>query len=52
LLDFQGTVYGEELVLRDLRFIREQRKFEAVDELLAQMRDDATHVRFPSFLPS
>jgi riboflavin kinase/FMN adenylyltransferase len=52
LLDFQGTLYGEELVLRDFRFIREQRKFEAVDELLAQMRDDATHVRFPSFLPS
>jgi riboflavin kinase/FMN adenylyltransferase len=52
LLDFQGTVYGEEIVLRDFRFIREQKKFDAVDDLLVQMKDDATHVRFPSFLPT
>jgi riboflavin kinase/FMN adenylyltransferase len=52
LLDFQATIYGEELSLRDFSFIREQRKFEAVDDLLAQMRDDATHVRFPSFSAS
>jgi riboflavin kinase/FMN adenylyltransferase len=52
LLDFQGTVYGEELALRDFSFIREQRKFDGVPELLEQMREDATHVRFPSFLPS
>ncbi len=52
LLDFQGTAYGEELALRDFQFIREQRKFAAVEDLLAQMHDDATHVRFPSFLPT
>jgi riboflavin kinase/FMN adenylyltransferase len=52
LLDFQGTSYGEELALRDFRFIREQRKFDDVEALLAQMRDDATHVRFPSFIPT
>jgi riboflavin kinase/FMN adenylyltransferase len=52
LLDFQMTVYGEQLTLRDFRFIREQQKFDRVDDLLAQMRDDATHVRFPSFLPT
>jgi riboflavin kinase/FMN adenylyltransferase len=51
LLDFQFTVYGEEIVLRDFTFIREQRKFDGVEALLAQMRDDATHVKFPSFLP-
>lgn len=49
LLDFQRTVYGEELALRDFRFVREQRTFATVDELLVQMRDDATHARFPSF---
>jgi riboflavin kinase/FMN adenylyltransferase len=49
LLDFQHTVYGEELVLRDFRFIREQRRFDDVAALLAQMNDDATHARFPSF---
>ena len=50
LLDFRQTVYGEELSLRDFRFVREQRRFESVDALLAQMREDATRVRFPSFL--
>ena len=49
LLDFKRTVYGEELVLRDFRFVREQRKFASVDELLVQMNLDATHARFPSF---
>jgi len=49
LLDFKLTVYGEELVLRDFAFIREQRRFASVDDLLVQMRDDATHVRFPQF---
>ncbi len=49
LLDFKRTVYGEELMLRDFRFIREQRSFASIDDLLAQMRDDATHARFPTF---
>jgi len=52
LLDFAHTIYGEELTLRDFRFIREQRKFASADALLEQMRDDATHVRFPSFVTS
>lgn len=52
LLDFHRTVYGEELAIRDLRFVREQRAFADVDGLLAQMRDDATHARFPSFSTS
>jgi riboflavin kinase / FMN adenylyltransferase len=49
LLDFVGSMYGEELVLRDFRFVREQRRFDSVDELLAQMREDAASVTFPSF---
>jgi len=49
LVDFRRTVYGEELMLRDLRFIREQRAFGSVDDLRAQMAQDATHVPFPAF---
>jgi len=49
LLDFRRTIYGEELLLRDLRFIREQKTFADVDGLLSQMAQDATHVPFPSF---
>lgn len=49
LLDFRGSIYGEELAIRDFRFLREQRTFADADELVTQMREDATHVTFPSF---
>jgi len=49
LLDFNGSLYGEELVLRDFRFVREQMRFDSVTALLAQMERDAATVTFPSF---
>ncbi len=49
LLDFHGSMYGEELALRDFRFLREQRRFASIDELLAQIRADADAVPFPTF---
>jgi riboflavin kinase / FMN adenylyltransferase len=49
LRDFRQTIYGKELALRDLRFVREQRAFATTDDLLRQMQEDATHVQFPSF---
>jgi riboflavin kinase/FMN adenylyltransferase len=49
LLDFAQTIYGAQLELRDFRFVREQRKFDSVEELNAQMQADATLVRYPSF---
>jgi riboflavin kinase/FMN adenylyltransferase len=48
LLDFNGALYGEELALRDFRFVRAQRRFDSADELVAQMRDDAATVKFPA----
>jgi riboflavin kinase/FMN adenylyltransferase len=48
LLDFHGSLYGEELALRDFRFVRDQRKFASVEALIAQMTEDAATVRFPS----
>ncbi|HEX3466252.1 MAG TPA: bifunctional riboflavin kinase/FAD synthetase [Candidatus Elarobacter sp.] len=48
LLDFNGALYGEELSLREFRFVRAQRRFESVDELIAQMRHDAATVKFPT----
>jgi riboflavin kinase/FMN adenylyltransferase len=48
LLDFNGALYGEELSLRDFRFVRAQRRFDSVEELIAQMRDDAATVKFPT----
>ncbi|HET9393110.1 MAG TPA: riboflavin biosynthesis protein RibF [Candidatus Rubrimentiphilum sp.] len=49
LRDFHDTIYGQELILRDLRFVRDQRKFENADDLLAQMQDDAKAVPYPAY---
>lgn len=50
LLDFNGSLYGEQLALRDFRFVRPQRRFDSVEALVAQMHDDAATVRFPSLV--
>jgi riboflavin kinase/FMN adenylyltransferase len=49
LLDFFGSLYGEELTLRDFRYLRAQQRFDSVEGLLDQMHADAATVRFPSF---
>ena len=45
LRDFQHTIYGRELRLRDLRYVREQRLFAGVDELVEQMQRDLASSR-------
>lgn len=49
LRDFNETIYGHGLALRDLRYLREQRLFASVDELVAQMRTDLEAVAYPSY---
>jgi riboflavin kinase / FMN adenylyltransferase len=49
LLDFTDSLYGEELALRDFRWVREQKRFDNVEALLAQMELDAAAVSFPTF---
>lgn len=49
LRDFPHTIYGRELSLRDLRFVREQRLFPSVGELIAQMERDVAAVGFPAY---
>jgi riboflavin kinase / FMN adenylyltransferase len=49
LRDFHETIYGHEVVLRELRYLRGQRLFASVDELVAQMRLDLEAVAFPSY---
>nr|WP_245252040.1 bifunctional riboflavin kinase/FAD synthetase [Paenibacillus sediminis] len=41
LLDFNESIYGQELVVELVAYIREERKFNSVDELIAQIRRDA-----------
>jgi riboflavin kinase / FMN adenylyltransferase len=49
LRDFEQTIYGREVALRDLRFVRDQTRFSSVEELMAQMRRDCEAVAFPSY---
>ena len=49
LRDFNETIYGHGLALRDLRYLRDQRLFASVDELVAQMRTDLEAVAYPSY---
>lgn len=49
LRDFQQTIYGRELGLRDLRFLREQRLFADVGELINQMELDREAISYPSY---
>lgn len=49
LRDFHHTIYGREVALRDLRFVRNQMRFDGVDELVEQMHLDARAVAYPSY---
>ena len=49
LRDFQHTIYGRELALRDLRYVREQRLFGESSELVEQMQRDLQTIGFPSY---
>ncbi len=45
LLDFDGDLYGQSARIRFLRRLRGQERFEAVDDLIAQMARDVQAVR-------
>lgn len=49
LRDFEYTIYGRELALRDLRYLREQRLFAEVSELVRQMERDLQAIGYPSY---
>jgi len=45
LFDFDGNLYGKEMTVSFLHFLREERKFEGLDELEAQIRLDVERAR-------
>lgn len=49
LRDFHQTIYGREIALRDFRYVREQRLFAEVGELMAQMQLDLQAIGYPSY---
>jgi riboflavin kinase/FMN adenylyltransferase len=45
LFDFNGDIYGEELRLQFLSFIRSEKKFNSIDELVNQISADALQAK-------
>jgi riboflavin kinase/FMN adenylyltransferase len=45
ILDFQGDIYGCEIEVRLLSFIRPELRFTSVDELVTTMQNDLAQVR-------
>lgn len=45
LLDFEGDLYGKTITLALLKFLREEKKFDSLEELKAQILKDAQQVR-------
>ncbi|HHI82004.1 MAG TPA: bifunctional riboflavin kinase/FAD synthetase, partial [Rhizobiales bacterium] len=44
LFDFEGDLYGEELIVEFISFIRPDRKFDGLEPLLEQMAKDCTEI--------
>ena len=45
LLDFEGDLYGKRITLALLKFLREEKKFDSLEELKEQILQDAQQVR-------
>ena len=45
LIDFEGDIYGERMELEVLHRIREERPFQSVEALVAQIRRDVERAR-------
>ncbi|WP_411346154.1 bifunctional riboflavin kinase/FAD synthetase [Paenibacillus sp. WLX1005] len=45
ILDFQGDLYGQQLAVELVDYIRDERKFGSIDELVAQISRDAESAR-------
>ena len=49
LRDFGHTIYGREVAIRTLRYVREQRLFESTGELTQQMLRDREAIGYPTY---
>ncbi|MCP5535536.1 MAG: bifunctional riboflavin kinase/FAD synthetase [Akkermansiaceae bacterium] len=45
LLDYSGDLYGSEMEVRFLKYVREEQKFDSIDALMAQIRADVAFCR-------
>jgi riboflavin kinase/FMN adenylyltransferase len=45
LFDFEGDLYGRQLALTFRSFLRAEKKFESIDQLVAQISSDSARAR-------
>ncbi|MFT5203075.1 MAG: riboflavin kinase/FMN adenylyltransferase [Candidatus Aldehydirespiratoraceae bacterium] len=45
LIDFEGDLYGEQVDISFVEFLRSERKFEGIDQLVAQLKTDVNDAR-------
>ena len=45
LIDFEGDLYGQELAVSFVGFLRSERKFEGIDQLVEQLKSDVDEAR-------
>ena len=45
LLDFAGDLYGQEIAVEPVRWLREERRFDSLDALKAQLKEDCALAR-------
>ena len=45
ILDFDGNLYGRQITVEFLEFLRSERKFNSLDELSAQVKKDIESVK-------
>ena len=48
LLDFEGDLYGRRVRVEVGERLRDERRFESIDALIAQIREDVSRVRLLS----
>lgn len=45
ILDFDGNIYGEELCVEFIHFLRDEKKFETIEAMIVQIKQDAIDAR-------
>ena len=45
LLDFNEDIYGEKILVRFIKKIRDEKKFNSIDELIHQVKDDINEAK-------
>jgi len=45
LIDYDGDLYGQQLQVEFVQFLRSERRFSGIDEIAEQLKKDVEHAR-------